>query len=166
MRNLIQVGLIRLTTVTGVTPINYITLRRHAFQVVASALFVLVAPVAAHASPDAGDIGSGRLLPTVAGVIGLIGVIIGRRALARSRHTGNGRAIVAVVLGLISLVIGGLHTANSAGGFGTGNGRAGAIVAIMLGLIGIVLGGLALARSRRAATGSSTVAAEKNLKPE
>jgi hypothetical protein len=52
-------------------------------------------------------------------------------------------------LGLISSVIGGLHAANSAGGFGTGHGLAGAIVAIVLGLVGMVLGGLALARSRR-----------------
>jgi hypothetical protein len=96
-------------------------------------------------------IGSGRLLPTVAAVVGLIGVVIGGLALARSRRAGNGRAgaIVAAVLGLISLVIGGLHTANSAGGFGTGNGLAGAIVAIVLGLVDMVLGGLALARSRR-----------------
>jgi hypothetical protein len=55
------------------------------------------------------------------------------------------------VAGLISVVIGGLHSANAAGGFGTGNGLAGAIVAIMLGLIGMVLGGLALARFRRTA---------------
>jgi hypothetical protein len=96
-------------------------------------------------------IGSGRLVPTVAVVVGLIGVVLGGPALARSRRAGNGRtgAIVAAVLGLISLVIGGLHAANSAGGFGTGNGLAGAIVAIALGLISMVLGGLALARSRR-----------------
>ncbi|MCI0463293.1 MAG: DUF6223 family protein, partial [Gemmataceae bacterium] len=96
-------------------------------------------------------IGSGRLLPTVAAVVGLIGVVLGGLALAHSRRAGNGRAgaIVAAVLGLISLVIGGMHTANSAGGFGTGNGLAGAIVAIVLGLLGMVLGGLALARSRQ-----------------
>jgi hypothetical protein len=96
-------------------------------------------------------IGSGRLLPTAAAVVGLLGVVIGGLALARSRRAGNGRAgaIVAAVLGLISLVIGGLHTANSAGSFGTGNGLAGAIVAIVLGLVGVVIGGLALARSRR-----------------
>jgi hypothetical protein len=46
------------------------------------------------------------------------------------------------------LALGGLHAANSAGGFGTGNGLAGAIVAIVLGLIGMVLGGLAWVRSR------------------
>ena len=97
-------------------------------------------------------IGSGRLVPTVAAVLGLIGVVLGGRARARSRRASNGRvgATLAVVLGLISLVIGGLHTANSAGAFGTGNGLAGAIVAIVLGLVGILLGALALARSRRA----------------
>ncbi|MEQ4715936.1 DUF6223 family protein [Nonomuraea sp. B19D2] len=52
-------------------------------------------------------------------------------------------------LGLTSLIIGGLHAANSAGGFGTGNGLAGAIFALLLGLIGMVLGGLALSRARR-----------------
>jgi hypothetical protein len=99
-------------------------------------------------------IGSGRLLPTVAAVVGLIGVVLGGLALARHRRAGNERAgaIVAAVLGLISLVIGGLHAANSAGGFGTGNGLAGAIVAVVLGLVGMVLGGLALARSRLAAS--------------
>jgi hypothetical protein len=50
------------------------------------------------------------------------------------------------------VAVGGPHSANSAGGFGTGNGLAGAIVA-MVGLIGMVLGGLALARSRRTAAG-------------
>lgn len=100
-------------------------------------------------------IGSGRLLPTLAAMAGLIGAIIGGLALTRSRRAAStrGGAIVAAVLGLISLVIGGLHAANSAGGFGTGNGLAGAIVAIVLGLIGSVLGGLALARSRASSSG-------------
>jgi len=67
-------------------------------------------------------IGAGRLVPAVAGVAGLI-----------------------------SVVVGGLHAANSAGGFGTGNGLAGAIVAMLVGLISMALGGLTLARSRRTA---------------
>jgi hypothetical protein len=33
-------------------------------------------------------IGSGRLLPTVAALVGLIGVVLGGLALARSRRTG------------------------------------------------------------------------------
>jgi Family of unknown function (DUF6223) len=105
----------------------------------------------------AGDIsiGAGRLVPTVAAVVGLIGVVLGGLALARSGRigTGTGRrgAIAAGVAGLISAVVGGLHSANSAGGFGTGHGLAGAIVAMVVGLISMVLGGLALARYRRTA---------------
>jgi hypothetical protein len=91
-------------------------------------------------------LGSGRLVPTVAAVVGLIGVVLGGLALARNGRRG---AIAAGVAGLISVAVGGLHAANSAGGLGTGNGLAGAIVAMALGLIGMVLGGLALARSRR-----------------
>ena len=56
-------------------------------------------------------------------------------------------AIVAVVVGLTSMVIGGLSLARSAGRFGAGNGRTGAIVAAVVGLIGIVLAGLHLANS-------------------
>jgi hypothetical protein len=52
---------------------------------------------------------------------------------------GRARALVAVAVGLISLVIGGLALARSAGRIGAGNGRAGAIVALALGLIGMVL---------------------------
>jgi hypothetical protein len=52
---------------------------------------------------------------------------------------GRARAIVAAVVGLISLVVGGLALARSAGRIGAGNGRAGAIVALALGLIGMAL---------------------------
>lgn len=98
----------------------------------------------------AGGIGSGRLLPSIAAVLGLIGVLIGSLALARFRRLGDGRggAIGATALGIVGLTIGGVHAANTAGGFGTGNGLAGAIAAIVLGLVGTGLGGLALARSR------------------
>jgi hypothetical protein len=57
------------------------------------------------------------------------------------------RAVVAVVVALISVVIGWLSLARSAGRFGIGNGRTGAIVATVVGLIGIVLAGLHLANS-------------------
>ena len=52
---------------------------------------------------------------------------------------GRAKAIVAAVVGLISLVVGGLALARSSGRIGAGNGRAGAIVALVLGLIGMVL---------------------------
>ncbi|MGR6965217.1 DUF6223 family protein [Geodermatophilus sp. URMC 61] len=122
-----------------------------------SVLHVLAVPTAASVSVAAGgyDIGTGRLVPTVAAVVGLISVVTGGLALARSGRTGTGtgngraRATVALVAGLGSVVVGGLHAADSAGGLGTGNGLAGAVVAVVLGLIGVVTAGLALARSRR-----------------
>ena len=52
---------------------------------------------------------------------------------------GRARALMAAVVGLISLIIGGLALARSAGRIGTGNGRTGGIGALVLGLIGIVL---------------------------
>jgi hypothetical protein len=98
-------------------------------------------------------IGSGRLVPTVAAVVGLIGVVLGGLVLARtagwlSTRSGRFGAISAGVAGLMSVVVGVVHTACSAGGFGTGNGLAGALAAIVLGLISLVLSGLAFSRSR------------------
>jgi hypothetical protein len=52
---------------------------------------------------------------------------------------GRARAIVAALVGLIGLVVGGLALARSAGRIGIGNGRAWAIVALVLGLIGMGL---------------------------
>ena len=109
-------------------------------------------------SVAAGGIGTtpGRRRAIVAAAVGLISVVIGGLALARSAGrigTGSGRlgAVVALVVGLIGLALSGLHLAGSTGGIGTGSGRLGAIVALVVGLIGMVLGGLALARSRRTA---------------
>lgn len=91
-----------------------------------------------------------RLAASVAAVMGLLGVIVGGLALARSR-TGNGLrgGIVAVTTGLISVVLGGLVVATANGGLGTGNGLGGGVVALVLGLIGVVLGGWARVRARR-----------------
>lgn len=86
-------------------------------------------------------------------VAGLISLVAGGLALARSRRigAGNGRAgaIFALVVALLAVVLSGVHLATFTGGFGTGSGRAGAIVALVLALIGMILGGLALARGRR-----------------
>src|SRR2546425_8241449 len=97
----------------------------------------------------------GRIAASTAALVGLIGVVIGGLALARSagrigNGTGRRGAIAALVLEPIGLVIGGLVVATAEGGVGTGHGLAGGVVAMMVGLIGIALGGLALARSRRA----------------
>ncbi len=59
--------------------------------------------------------------------------------------SGRLGAIVAAVLGLIGVVIGGLALTRPAGRFGTGSGRLGAIVALAAGLIGMALGGLVVA---------------------
>lgn len=53
--------------------------------------------------------------------------------------SGRARALVGAVVGLISVLIGGLALARSTGRLGNGSGRAGAIVALVLGLIGLVL---------------------------
>jgi uncharacterized protein DUF6223 len=53
--------------------------------------------------------------------------------------SGRARALVGAVVGLISLVVGGLALARSSGRSGTGNGRACAIVALLLGLVGMIL---------------------------
>jgi len=121
--------------------------------------FGLAAPAVAHVSaqPAAAAVygmSAGRLWATVAGVLGLTGVIIGWLALARPTSrlgTGKGRlgATTALTAALISMALGGLVVATSEGGVGTGNGRGGGYVALVVGLIGITLGGLALTRSRR-----------------
>ena len=130
------------------------------FHTLMTAIFVLTIPATAHASSAANNIGSGRLLPTVAALIGLAGMFTGRWALIHSRRAENRKvrsgAFLALVSGLISLAIGMLHAVNSTGGFGTGNGLAGAIVAMVLGMTALVLGGLSLARSRRIATDNSS----------
>jgi hypothetical protein len=91
----------------------------------------------------------GRLNSIIAGLIGLVSVIVGAMALVRSAHTGSRRfmTIMALTLGLVCIVLSVLHLARTTGGFGTGKGRAGAIVALVLGLTGMILGGRA--RSRR-----------------
>ncbi|MEV4160299.1 DUF6223 family protein [Nonomuraea dietziae] len=123
-----------------------------------SVRLLLAAPEAVQLSVAAAgyDIGSGRIVPTVAVVLGLISVVIGGLARARSVGrvgVGNRRvgAVTALALGSTSLITGGLHAANSAGGLGSGNGLAGAIFALLLGLIGMALGGLALSRARHSA---------------
>ena len=118
----------------------------------------VAAPAAAHASAQAAAISPHTLTPrravaSLTVVVALIGTVAGGRALARAAgRTGNGQrgAIVALVLGPISVVSGGLVVATANGGLGTGNGVAGGVVALAVGLIDMTLGGLAVARSRRA----------------
>ncbi|GAA1299759.1 hypothetical protein Psi02_63220 [Planotetraspora silvatica] len=59
--------------------------------------------------------------------------------------TGRLWSVVAALLGLAGVVIGGLALARSAGRVGTGIGRRGSIVASAAGLAGAVIGGLVVA---------------------
>jgi hypothetical protein len=121
----------------------------------------LAAPSVARASARVGSVPSYALTPerlgaSAAVLLGLVGVVLGGMALARSAGRiglGNGRrgAVLALVLAPIGLVVGGLTVATAKGGLGTGHGLGGGVVAMVVGLIGTVLGGLALARFRRIA---------------
>jgi hypothetical protein len=93
----------------------------------------------------------GRLGATAAAAAGLIGILLGGRALARSASRSRPAPPTGMVLGLIAVALGGLVTATSDGGLGTGNGLGGAVVAIVAGLIAIALGFLARARGREVA---------------
>src|SRR5215470_1756456 len=104
-------------------------------------------------SPQAGEITPGRARALVGVAFGLISVVIGGLAWARSagyigKGSGRAGAITGLVLGLAGLALSVVHLSTSTGGFGTGGGRAGAIVALVLSLIGIALGGLIWSRSR------------------
>ncbi|MGW0754210.1 DUF6223 family protein [Streptomyces sp. NPDC002587] len=89
----------------------------------------------------------GRLGATTGALLGLAGVIIAWRTLARpTRRPG---AVPAMAAGLTGLALGGLVAATAKGGLGTGNGLGGAYVALLLGLIATSLGCWALSRSRR-----------------
>jgi hypothetical protein len=104
----------------------------------------------AYASVAAGDITAGRAQSLAGLAVGLIGVIFGGLALARSAgDKRRSRGIVALIAGLIGMVVSGLHLATTTGAIGTGSGKLGAIVALVVGLIGVALGGLAIARARR-----------------
>jgi hypothetical protein len=61
--------------------------------------------------------------------------------------SGRLGAIVAALLGLIGVVIGGLALARPASRVGTGNGRGGATLALLAGVSALALGGLVVATS-------------------
>ena len=98
---------------------------------------------------DVYTMSAGRIGSIVAGVLGLAGVIIGGLTLARRFRNGRRGGVISLATGLICMALGALVVATSDGGIGTGNGRGGAYVALVVGLIAVVLGGLALTRARR-----------------
>jgi len=90
----------------------------------------------------AAGITAGRAQSLVALAMGLISLVVGALAGARRRRAG-----AALVVGLIGIVFSAVRLANSTA-IGTGSGRLGAIVALVVGLLGTFLGWRALARSR------------------
>lgn len=97
---------------------------------------------------------AGRLTSIAIGILGLISLVIGRQALARSNASMRPRrpkAIATLIIGLTVVALSVLHLSLSTGDFGTGSGKLGAIVAMLVGLIGSALGCMALVRSRRMA---------------
>lgn len=93
------------------------------------------------------DISAGRLGAIVAGVVGLIGIVIGGRALVRSASRSRSAGRTGMMLGLVAMVLGGLIMATADGGLGSGNGLGGAVVAAVLGLVATILGWLARTRT-------------------
>lgn len=117
---------------------------------------LVVAHVSEPASVTVRGLTTRRFWATAAALLGLVGVVAGGLAAARSstRPNSTGRrrgAHVAVVAGLIALVNGALNVAVANGGPGTGNGVVGGAAAFVLGLIALALGGRAIVKSRRIA---------------
>ena len=106
----------------------------------------LAASAATQASAASYGVTSGRAQSLVALALGVLGIVLGARALRGA--PSRGAASVGVLAGLLGAGLGGLRVA-TAGPIGTGSGRLGAIVAVVVGLIGMALGGLALARRAR-----------------
>ena len=109
--------------------------------------------------------GSGRLGPTITALLGLAAAVLAARDLARagrpaartSSDTPDHRP-TAPLLGLTSVLLGGILLAAADGGPGTGNGAVGSAAAIVLGFIAIGLDRLAVTKRRRnSGTASSIV---------
>ena len=92
---------------------------------------------------------TGRLQALVGLAAALVSVVLGVLARSASARRPRGRAIAAVMSGLASVALSGVHLATVSGAIGTGSGRGGAILALIVGLIGTCLGGLVLRRVRR-----------------
>jgi TRAP-type mannitol/chloroaromatic compound transport system permease large subunit len=96
----------------------------------------------------------GRAATLPAMVMGLVSLIIGWWALARSSARVDRRriaTILSIVLALISIVLSAVHLGGATGEIGTGSGKLGAIVALVLAFTGLALSGIALTRIRRMA---------------
>jgi membrane protein CcdC involved in cytochrome C biogenesis len=95
---------------------------------------------------------SGRtatILPMLLGLISVILVFTTRYNVANQYSTKRNKALIAIVAGLISIVLAGIHLAQAQGAFGTGSGKLGAIVALILAGVGLVFGIIILSRNNK-----------------
>jgi hypothetical protein len=114
-------------------------------------VFVLATPTAAQADSVGPLVFTpGRLVASVASLVGVFGVAAGALSLARARRSGNAprRGNLALLAGLISMAVGGLVVATAKGGLGTGHGLGGGVVALVMGSVSVVLAGLTRTRTR------------------
>jgi hypothetical protein len=105
---------------------------------------LLAQPVVAVSVPG------GRVGPTIAALVGVVGVVIGWRTLRRHGRFSS-RPTTVVGIGVATVVAGVTFLVLADGGPGTGNGVVGSSAAVTLGLIAMVLGALARTRRERAA---------------
>lgn len=98
----------------------------------------------------AGSMTQARARALVWMVIGLISVVLGVIAL-RSRAGAKAGRVASIVALILGLIgtVVSILHISASTGIGTGGGRAGAIIGLVLALIGVVLGGLALTIKRR-----------------
>jgi hypothetical protein len=102
--------------------------------------------------------GSGRVGPTIAALLGLVATALGARAVRRARRPdraiqpGTGRRRpTALLAGLLAVLLGVVFIAAADGGPGTGNGVVGSAVAIVLGTVAVVLDRIAAMYENRLA---------------
>ncbi|MET8800479.1 DUF6223 family protein [Nocardia sp. NPDC004568] len=103
------------------------------------------------AQSDVSGLTPGRFWSLVGAAVGLVGVVIGARAVRR--RTGRRSAIVALVAGVVGLVLGGLVVLAAEGGPGTGYGIVGGFLALAIGSVAAILGAFALWRIQPSLTG-------------
>jgi len=89
---------------------------------------------------------AGRARALVGVIIGLISLIIGVRIKTSNKRTP---IIVSLSLGLMAIILGVIHLSTSAGAvFGSGSGKAGAIASLVLGLLGVTFSGLSMRKKQ------------------
>lgn len=100
---------------------------------------VLMSPLFTFGATAKVGVGSGRLIPLVAGILALFGVWLGRKAVKNAGKRSDLKYLqIALLLSISATCLAIVHASNAQGGVGTGNGLAGAVIAMLIGLIGVL----------------------------